>query len=154
MFQLSVCCEKCVAARYYAVIWKQLFISNERNRVRRVVLGLSEDGACTDLFENLSVNSLGRPIEFATTFNPSLFSLLNTFNYFTLTRNTVLVTQKVCYLGLALAAQAKLSMRSWPCILAASSLDSNLSSSSIISESSSKSVKWLFTHSKRIRVTW
>jgi hypothetical protein len=64
MFQFRVICEHCVAARHYAVIGKQLLLSCDRNRVRRVVLGLSEDGACTDLFENLSVNSLNaRPIE-------------------------------------------------------------------------------------------
>ncbi len=79
LFQLSVWCEKCVAARQYAVICKQLLISNDRNRVRWVVLGLSEDGACTDLFENFSVNSLKGGLSNATTFNPPLFSLVNTF---------------------------------------------------------------------------
>ena len=68
--------------------------------------------------------------------------------------NDLVITTVSMYLGLALAAQAKLSMRSWPCILAASSLVSNRSSRSIISESSSKSVKWLFTQSRRMRVTW
>jgi hypothetical protein len=34
LFQLSVRCEKCVAARHYAVICKHLLISNDRNRVR------------------------------------------------------------------------------------------------------------------------
>ncbi len=47
--------------------------------VRWVVLGLSEDGACTDLFENFSVNSLKEGLSNATTFNPPLFSLVNTF---------------------------------------------------------------------------
>jgi hypothetical protein len=46
-----------VAARHYAVICKKLLISRQK-QVSRVVLGFSEDGACTDLFENLSVNSL------------------------------------------------------------------------------------------------
>ncbi len=45
LFQLSVWCEKGDAARHYAVIGKQLLISNDRNRVRWVVLGLSQDGA-------------------------------------------------------------------------------------------------------------
>ncbi len=44
-----------------------------------ICLGLSEDGACTDLFENLSVNSLKRDLSNATTFNPPLFSLVNNF---------------------------------------------------------------------------
>ncbi len=35
-------------------IWKPLLFANNRNRVRRVVLSLSQDGACPDLFENLS----------------------------------------------------------------------------------------------------
>ena len=59
---------------------KQLLILNYRNRVRWVVLGLSEDGACTDLFENLSVNSFKGDLSNATTFNPPLFSLVNIFN--------------------------------------------------------------------------
>jgi hypothetical protein len=50
------------------------------NRVRRVVLGLSENGACADLFENLSLNSIKGDLSNATTFNPSFFSLVNTFN--------------------------------------------------------------------------
>jgi hypothetical protein len=45
-----------------------------------VVLGLSEDGACTDLSENLSVNSLKGGLSNATTSNPPFFSLVNTFN--------------------------------------------------------------------------
>jgi hypothetical protein len=39
--------------RHYTVIGNQLFISNDRNRVRCVVLGLLQYGACTDFFENL-----------------------------------------------------------------------------------------------------
>jgi hypothetical protein len=77
-FQLSVWCEKCVAARHLSVIRKQLLISNDRNRVRWVVLGLSEDGACTDLFENFSVNSSKGDLSNATAFNPPLFLLVNT----------------------------------------------------------------------------
>jgi hypothetical protein len=79
LFQLSVWCEKCVAARHYAVIFKQLLFSNDRNRVRWVVLGLSEDGTFTDLVENLSVNSLKGDLSNAITFNLPLFSLVNTF---------------------------------------------------------------------------
>jgi hypothetical protein len=44
-----------------------------------LVLGLLQDGAFTYLFENLSVNSLKEDISNATTFNPPLFSLVNTF---------------------------------------------------------------------------
>ncbi len=32
--QGRILCEKCVAARHFAVIWKQLLISNDRNRLR------------------------------------------------------------------------------------------------------------------------
>jgi hypothetical protein len=53
--------------------------ANNRNRVRGAVLGLSQDGACTDLFENLSVNSLKGDLSNDTTFKPPLFSLVNTF---------------------------------------------------------------------------
>jgi hypothetical protein len=73
LFQLSVWCEKCVAARHYAVICKQLLISNDRSMVRWVVLGLSEDEACTDLLENLCVNSLKGGLSNAITFNPPSF---------------------------------------------------------------------------------
>ncbi len=55
----------------------QLFISNDRNRVRWVVLGLSLDGACTDLFENLI--SLKGDLSNDNIVNPPLFSLFNTF---------------------------------------------------------------------------
>ncbi len=79
LFQLSVWCEKFVPARHYAVIWKQLLFANKRNRVRWVVLGLSQDGACTDLFENFSENSLKRNLSNDTTVTPPLFSLVNTF---------------------------------------------------------------------------
>ncbi len=67
----------------YIVIWKQLFISNDKNRVRWVVLGLLQDGACTDLVENLSVNSLKGDLSNATIFYPALFSLVNTFKLWT-----------------------------------------------------------------------
>jgi hypothetical protein len=78
-FQISVRCEKCVAARHYAVICKQLLNANDINRVRWVVLELLQDGACTDFFENLRENSLKRDLSNATTFNPPLFSLVDTF---------------------------------------------------------------------------
>ncbi len=57
LFQISVWCEKFVAARQDADIGIQLLIANNSNRVRGAVLGLSQDRVCTDLFENLSVNS-------------------------------------------------------------------------------------------------
>ncbi len=44
-------------------------------------LGLPQDGACTDLFENLSEISLNGNLSNATTFNPPLFSLVNTLNF-------------------------------------------------------------------------
>ncbi len=53
--------------------------ANNRNRVRGAVLGLSQDGASIDLFENLSVNSLKGDLSNDTTFKPPLFSLVNTF---------------------------------------------------------------------------
>ncbi len=65
--------------RRYTAIWKQLLFANDRKRVRGAVLGHSQDGACTDLFENLSVNSLKGDFSNATTFKPPLFSLVNTF---------------------------------------------------------------------------
>ncbi len=79
LFQTSVWCEKCVAARHYAVICKQLLNANDINRVRWVVLDLLQDGACTDFFENLSENSSKGDLSNATTFNPPLFSLVYTF---------------------------------------------------------------------------
>ncbi len=47
--------------------------------VRCVLLGLSQDGVCTDLVENLSENSLKGDLSNANTFNPPLVSLVNTF---------------------------------------------------------------------------
>jgi hypothetical protein len=69
-----------IKLRHYTVIGKQLLISNDWNRVRWVVLGLLQDGACTELVENLSVNSSKGDLSNATTFNPPLFPLDNTFN--------------------------------------------------------------------------
>jgi hypothetical protein len=67
--------------RYHSIgLWKQLLFANDRNMVRGAVLGLSQDGTWTDLFENLSVNRLKRYLSNATTFKPPLFSLVNTFN--------------------------------------------------------------------------
>jgi hypothetical protein len=66
---------------HYTVIGKHFLISNGRNRVRWVILGLLQDGACTILFANLSVNSLKGDLSNDTTFNPPLFSLVYTFNY-------------------------------------------------------------------------
>jgi hypothetical protein len=80
LFQLTVWCEKCVAARHYAVICKQLLDANDINSVRWAVLGLLQDGACTDFFKNLSENSLKGDLSNATTLNPPLFSLVDTFN--------------------------------------------------------------------------
>ncbi len=40
LFQISVWCKKCVAARHYAVICKQLLNANDINRVRWVVVDL------------------------------------------------------------------------------------------------------------------
>jgi hypothetical protein len=80
LLQISVLCENCVAARQYADTGIQLLFANNRNRVRGAVLGLSQDGACTDLYENLSVNSVKGYLSNDTTFKPPLFSLVNTFN--------------------------------------------------------------------------
>ncbi len=66
--------------RHYSVIGKQLLFANNRNRIRWAVLGLSKDEGWIDLFENLSVNSLKGDLSNAITFNPPLFSLVNTFN--------------------------------------------------------------------------
>ncbi len=79
MFQLSVWCEKCDTARHYAFIWKQLLNANDINRVRWVVLGLSQDGDCTDFLENLSENSLKGDLSNDNIVNPPLFSLVNPF---------------------------------------------------------------------------
>ncbi len=80
MFQLNVWCKKCVAALHYADIEKQLLLANSRKRVRGAVLDLSQDGACTNLFENFREISLKQDLSNDTTVNPPLFSLVNTFN--------------------------------------------------------------------------
>jgi hypothetical protein len=56
-------------------------LANEKNRLRWVVLGPSQDGAFIDLLENHSKNSLKEDLSNITTFNPPLFSLVNTFKY-------------------------------------------------------------------------
>jgi hypothetical protein len=61
---------------------QKLLISNDRNRVRGAVLGLSQDGACTNLLDNFRGNSLKRDLSNGITANPPLFSLVNTFNDF------------------------------------------------------------------------
>jgi len=53
--------------------------ANNRNRIRWAVVGVSQDEDWTDLFENSSVNRLKGDLSNATTFNPPLFSLVNTF---------------------------------------------------------------------------
>ncbi len=55
--------------------WMQM----QETGVRWVVSGLPQDGACTDLFKNLSEISLKEDLSYATTFNQPLFSLVNTF---------------------------------------------------------------------------
>ncbi len=70
-----------ISLRHYTVIGKQLLISNDRNRVRRVISGLSQDGVCTDLLKNLSVNCLKGDLSNSTTSNQHLFSLVNTFKW-------------------------------------------------------------------------
>jgi hypothetical protein len=79
MFQLSVWCEKLVAAGHNSVIGNQLLFANNRNRVRWVVLCLSHDGACTDSFENFRKISLKGDLSNDITLIPPLFSLFNTF---------------------------------------------------------------------------
>ncbi len=54
-------------------------LANSRNRVRRAVLGPSQDGACTNLCDNFREISLKRDLSNDTTVNPPLFSLVNTF---------------------------------------------------------------------------
>jgi hypothetical protein len=61
------------------IIWKQLLFANNPDMVRWMVLGLSQDGACTNLFENFRENSLKGDLSNDTTVTPPLFSLVNTF---------------------------------------------------------------------------
>ncbi len=53
-----------------------------------MVLCLSQDGACTDSFENFRDNSLKGGLSNATTFNPPLFSLVDTFKLKTMRKCT------------------------------------------------------------------
>jgi hypothetical protein len=61
--------------------WEPIIYFNRQNRVRCVVLGLLQDGACTVFFENLRENTLKGDLSNATTFKPPLFSLVDTFKY-------------------------------------------------------------------------
>jgi hypothetical protein len=47
----------------------------------QLALAQSQDGISTDFFGNLSVISLKRDLSIDTTFNPPLFSLVNTFKW-------------------------------------------------------------------------
>ncbi len=61
-----------ISLRHYTVTGKQLLLSNDKNRVRGAVLGLSQDGASTNLFENFRENSLKRDLSNDTTANTPL----------------------------------------------------------------------------------
>jgi hypothetical protein len=56
-----------------------ILFANNRNRVRGAVLCLSQDGACTNLFENFREKSLKRDLSYDTADKTPLFSLVNTF---------------------------------------------------------------------------
>jgi hypothetical protein len=75
------------ANNFSSDVRQQLLIANDRNRVRWLALGLSRDGACIDLYENHSENSLKGDLSIDTTVNPPLFSLVNTFNSIFLTKD-------------------------------------------------------------------
>jgi hypothetical protein len=68
-----------IANNFSSDVGKQLLIANDRNRVRWLVLVPLQDGACMDLYENRSENSLKGDPSNDTTVNPPLFSLVNTF---------------------------------------------------------------------------
>ncbi len=68
-----------IKLRHYTAIGKQFLISNDKNWVRLAVIGLSQDGACTNLFENFRDNSLKLDLSNDITVSPPLFSLVNTF---------------------------------------------------------------------------
>ncbi len=67
--------------RRFTAIWKQLLFANDTNWVRGAVLGLSQEGACTDSFENFRENSLKGDLSNDITLNPPLFSMVNTFKF-------------------------------------------------------------------------
>ncbi len=69
-----------IKLRRYTAIWKQLLIANDTKRVPRAAQGLSQDGACTDSFENFRENSLKGDLSNNITLNTPLYSLVNTFN--------------------------------------------------------------------------
>ncbi len=70
-----------ISIRQYTIIGKQLLFSNDRNRAGGAVLGLSQDGARTNLFENFRENSFKRDLSNDTIASPPL--LVNTFNKMT-----------------------------------------------------------------------
>ncbi len=58
------------------IILIEFLYSNNRNKLRWAILGLPQDGVCTTLFENFSVNSLKRDLTKNAIFNPPIFSLV------------------------------------------------------------------------------
>jgi hypothetical protein len=59
---------------------KQLLIAKDRNKVRWLILVLSQDGACIALYENPSENNLKGDLSNDAPVNQPLFSLVNIFN--------------------------------------------------------------------------
>jgi hypothetical protein len=79
---------------------RELLLSNDRNRVRGAVLGLSPDGASTNLFENFREDSLKRDLSNDTTANPPLCSLVKSLKFADKTMEFLIhhyltVTQKI-----------------------------------------------------------
>jgi hypothetical protein len=61
-------------ANNFSDLGKQLLIANDKNMLRWVVLGIPQDGACIDLFENHSENSLKEDLSNVLPLSNHLFS--------------------------------------------------------------------------------
>ncbi len=61
--------------------WEPIIYFKWQKRGSLSSFGLLQDGAFTDSFENFSVNGLMGDLSNVTSFNPPLFSLVNTFNH-------------------------------------------------------------------------
>jgi hypothetical protein len=82
LFQISVLCEKCIAAWYYTLLGINYSMQIIETGFVEQFYASHRMGPAPICFENFREHSLKRDLSNDATANPSLFSLVNTFNIF------------------------------------------------------------------------